>query len=339
LPGKGSADQLLALATTFVSELTAERQLLNAYDRPLIFVCHGFGGLVVKRALALSHSRLAKAIEHLRSLYVSTYAIIFMGTPHHGIRKEALPFLYTGKTANPNQFMISLLKGSEMLSEVTDQFAPLMKRYSIYNFWEQMETQVGNIRAHVVDKESAAPIWDNAERCGISTNHSRMLKFGGSNDPGYQVVFEALTRYIRLAPRTISSRWGDERRFIAAERQNEAENLLQSQHEPSSDAANVINSNDIFIVPRCSSVQFTGRQMHAQLVKENFGPSRSQFARDQHKIVVIYGLGGSGKTQFCLRYAEDNRSRYASLTWQWKMCTNSDADIVPKLLGRFLDRF
>jgi hypothetical protein len=314
LPGNGGADQLLSLATTLVGELTAERQLANAYCRPLIFVCHGFGGLVVKRVLALSHSRLAKGTEHLRSIYVSTYAIIFMGTPHDGIHKGALPLFYSEKTGGPSQFMINLLQGSELLSEVTDQFAPLMKQYSIYNFWEQMEHQVGNFKTHVVDKESAAPVWDNTERCGIMANHARMIKFGSPKDPGYQVVHEALTRYIRLAPKTIQRRWENERRFIAAERQKEVEVLLQSQHELASlDTEIVANSNEIFIVPRCSSVQFTGRQMHAQMVKENFGPHRKQLARDQHKIVVIYGLGGSGKTQFCLRYAEDNRSKYACL--------------------------
>jgi GTPase SAR1 family protein len=62
-------------------------------------------------------------------------------------------------------------------------------------------------------------------------------------------------------------------------------------------------------VPRCSSHQFTGRQLYAHMLKENFGLRQAQEARNEHKIVVIYGLGGSGKTQFCLRYAEDNRTQ------------------------------
>jgi GTPase SAR1 family protein len=32
----------------------------------------------------------------------------------------------------------------------------------------------------------------------------------------------------------------------------------------------------------------------------------------QHKIFVIWGLGGSGKTQFCLKFVEDNRDRYVN---------------------------
>lgn len=67
--------------------------------------------------------------------------------------------------------------------------------------------------------------------------------------------------------------------------------------------------NELYCVPRCSLPQFVGRQLLTEMVTENLKPTTRKVDGDRHKIVVLYGLGGSGKTQFCLRFAETNRSR------------------------------
>ncbi|KAF1843673.1 uncharacterized protein K460DRAFT_287951, partial [Cucurbitaria berberidis CBS 394.84] len=136
-PGVGSTDIILAHATSLVAELCADRQLDNAFHRPIIFICHRFGGLLAKRALAYSNSRRHKAVDDLRSIYTCTYGIIFMGAPHTRVNKEAL-LLQPHQNSGPNHFMISLLKGPEFLNEINEQFAPLMKQFSIYNFWEEI---------------------------------------------------------------------------------------------------------------------------------------------------------------------------------------------------------
>ena len=318
-PGDGTADRILPLATTLIAELCADRQLASAIDRPIIFICHGIGGLLVKRALVFSNTSRARNVEHRRSIYLSTYAILFLGTPHNGIDKDALLLSRKGDGAGPSQFMISLLKGSEMLQEVTDQFAPLMKQFSIYCFWEELLTEAENGRAHIVDKESAAPGWYDVDRCGITANHSGMVKFRRPDDPGYRVVLEALVRYIREAPPLIRLRWEYDRNTMAEERKREVEALLQ--HQPLyvlPDCHELIEINEWYIVPRCSSNYFTGRKTHAEVLKHNLGPTERQGTQVKSKVFIIYGLGGSGKTQFCLKYVEDNRSRYVAPRYHGK---------------------
>jgi hypothetical protein len=65
--------------------------LLNALEarrrddprRPIIFIVHSLGGLVLKEALR--RSRQAEPYQQdLKNIYESTRAIIFMGTPHRG---------------------------------------------------------------------------------------------------------------------------------------------------------------------------------------------------------------------------------------------------------------
>ncbi|KAL9108070.1 MAG: hypothetical protein Q9187_008341, partial [Circinaria calcarea] len=289
--------------------------MADGFERPIIFVCHDLGGLLTKRALAYSSKRQGKVINQ-RSIYTSTCAILFMGTPHNGIDRKALLLPRNDESPGPSQFVINLLKGSGPLQEITDQFAPLMKQFSIYNFWEQIETEAGDVKTYVVNEESAAPVWDDVERCGIMATHSGMVKFKNLKNNGYCVVLEALIRYIKFAPVIIRSRWVRDSESRVIEREKEVEALRQPQLlHPFSDDANSVGCNELFIVPRWPSNHFTGRRMDASLVKEKLSPTKRPNMNNTHRIFVIYGLGGSGKTQFSLKYVQDNRSSYWGVFW------------------------
>ncbi|MCJ1354516.1 MAG: hypothetical protein MMC33_004505 [Icmadophila ericetorum] len=317
-PGDGSADRILSFANNLVAELYADRQFAHALRRPIIFVCHGFGGLLVKRALAVSSTKRAQNVVHLRSVFISTHGIVFLGTPHNGVKMELVQqqALQVDSPA-PSQFMLNLVKGSEILAEITDQFAPLMKRFAIYNLWEQRKTKLGESSMYLVEEDSAAPAYmDMAEKCGIYATHNEMVKFSGIYDHGYRVVLGALERYIAAAPKLIRERWDKDVEALERERQIEAEESSKaSLRYLMSDDASKPNRNEWFMIPRCSSTYFTGRRLHAQVVREKLGVVSHVDEANRHKICVIYGLGGSGKSQFCLRYAEDNRSRYWGVFW------------------------
>jgi len=314
-PGEGSADRLLPHAITLIAELYAERDLVHAVQRPIVFVCHDLGGILLKRALAYSSARLARSTEHLRSIFVSTYAILFMATPHDGLSKDVILLSNHGVQKGPSQFMISLLKGSEMVNEVTDQFSSLMKDFKIYNFWEQLPTRTENKSVYIVDQDSAIPKWDNNDRCGILADHSSMVKFKSQKSPGCRVVLAALKRYIECAPNEIKSRWESEIERRRAERQMEVRAMLPPQlNLPVPDRQSKDDLNELFVVPRGSINYFTGRQKIAQLVREKLEPVQRHQVWHKPRVFVIYGLGGSGKTQFCLKYVEDNRQRYVALS-------------------------
>jgi triacylglycerol esterase/lipase EstA (alpha/beta hydrolase family) len=56
----------------------------NHPERPIIFIVHSLGGLVLKDALRRSWQAHPDNEADLRTVYASTIAIIFMGTPHRG---------------------------------------------------------------------------------------------------------------------------------------------------------------------------------------------------------------------------------------------------------------
>jgi hypothetical protein len=306
-PGLGSTKSILAPATNLVAELAADRGLEEALDRPIVFICHGFGGLLVKRALALSSSR---DLQHPRSIYTSTYGILFLGTPHNGISKATLVAQDHFDTG-PSHFTLSLLRSSELLDEINDQFAPLMKQFAIFNFWEEIKTQSDAGDFYVVEQDSAAPAWDDVERCGIMATHAAMTKFENLSDGRFRPVLEALSRYVRTAPILIKKRWADDAEMMNHKRQHKIDELRRSQAESSPQLDRSPSDYPKWcIMPHKSNHYFTGRRKYATLVREMLGPVRSFEAHSTSKVVVIIGLGGSGKTQFCVKFVEDNKHRY-----------------------------
>lgn len=345
-PGGPAASGIYDEASDLVHYLSAIRT--DAELRPIVFICHEIGGLIVKRALAFSQSRRDAKLGHIRSIYVSTYGVIFMATPHRGFSKDVLLLWNQEQNYSPNQFMLSLLYDSEALQEITDQFAPLIRQFAIYNLWERKQTKLGEIYTYVVDQASAAPSWEDVDQCGMDATHSEMAKFSSRKSPGYRLVIAALEKYIKSAIRKIPSRWEQDCDILQREREHNAVSLLATgfapyrppspilftMMEPARDSSSslskytAVNSSDsisVISIPskepppprrnvhycvqgRRSEPYFIGRQQQADHLQLQFGATDSEDCKEP-KVFVIYGLPGSGKSQFCLKYIENRRNK------------------------------
>ena len=247
-----------------------------------------------------------------------------MGTPHSGIEHATWQAIAqearnTGRA--PSEMLKALMKNSETLQNITDQFAPLVKQFHIFFFWESFQTEMGSGKGYVVSEDSAAPIWDNTERSGIHATHSEMCRFASRESPDFQTILAALLRYAREAHMTIATRWSSAKRFLATQRSIEASELIgfdaHNDNKPflcesprlRQGPADTKLGNKYFHVPHNVSSIFTGRNAVTRMLEskilEQPAPDRSH----QQKRFVLYGLGGSGKTQFCLKFVQDNRDR------------------------------
>ena len=72
------------------------------------------------------------------------------------------------------------------------------------------KTKYGGASAYVVEEDSAAPKWDDAEPCGVFATHDNMIKFSDIHDQGYSVLLKALGRYIAKATDLTHYRWDKE---------------------------------------------------------------------------------------------------------------------------------
>ncbi|KAJ5452120.1 hypothetical protein N7445_000303 [Penicillium cf. griseofulvum] len=233
-----SRDSVVSHAETLASTLAANRNLRDCSNRPIIFICHSLGGLIVKRALIYSRSLSSEKTEHLRSVYVSTFGILFLGTPHNGsdIAKWGLLLHNICNAVLPKKFMEAspqlvkaLRTNNETLQHINSLFVDIMGRFHIYFFHETQSTDMHGTREVIVDEHSAAPYMEGVERAGIEADHSHMCKFDDDNAAGYEVVAEAILRYSRQAPAVITDRWVEEKNTRTQEKKAKAREIYDAR--------------------------------------------------------------------------------------------------------------
>ncbi|KAJ5601599.1 hypothetical protein N7510_011133 [Penicillium lagena] len=334
-----SRDTIVSHAETLASSLAANRSLRNCTERPIIFVCHSLGGLVVKRALIYSFNLRSVRTEHLRSIYVSTFGILFLGTPHNGsdIAKWGLLLHNICSAVLPKKFMESspqlvqaLRTNNETLQHINSLFADLMPRFHIYFFHETRSTDLRGTRDVIVDEASAAPYIEGVERMGIEADHSHMCKFEDENAPGYEAVAEALMRYSRQAPSVVADRWVEEKKTRALEHAATAREIFpghsvatvppppasEGHYSPVQDMDNGGSLSfptipheepSLFIVPPGfhPNATFFGMKKELDVLHQRLYLAKSRAKRT--KAVLISGVPGSGKTHLAREYVFNQR--------------------------------
>ena len=230
-----SRDRIHNHAEHLIAELAANRRIRKATERPIVFVAHSLGGLVVKRALIYSSEIRGNYTEHLRSIWVSTYGILFLGTPHTGSEVASWgsrlqwicgAVLPSKVLDTQPQLVDALKKNNEVLQNIDRQFIQLTSRLHIYFFHEAKPTNLKGTLQFIVDEESASPNIQDVERAGIQQDHSHMCKFENDSAPGFALVAEGIQRYAGEAPETIALRWQTEKAEQIAKKRAEVEELL-----------------------------------------------------------------------------------------------------------------
>ena len=96
--------------------------------------------------------------------------------------------------------------------------------------------------------------------------------------------------------------------------------------------------NKHFELPFDVSTYFTGRDDINRELRKNCLPSKDPLAGSPQKRFVLYGLGGSGKTQMALKFASDHRERYDHEIFAPMVVCAMTSLIHVKILGSFLHR-
>ncbi|KAL8912866.1 MAG: hypothetical protein Q9171_002244 [Xanthocarpia ochracea] len=214
-----SRDKIHNHAEHMIAELVANRRIRKASERPIIWVAHSLGGLVVKRALIYSAEIRGMKTEHLRSIFVSTYGILFLGTPHHGSdvaqwgnRLEWICSVMLPKKVmdSQSQLIDALKTNNETLQNIDRQFIQILSRFHIYFFHEGKPTDLKGTLKFIVDETSASPTVQDVERAVIQADHSHMCKFDNESAPGFDLVAEGIQRYAGEAPAKIKRNWAAE---------------------------------------------------------------------------------------------------------------------------------
>ena len=188
----------------------------NPPNRPLIFIAHSLGGLVLKQALI----QIASGDVVDRRIFESTYGILFFGVPNQGMDISSL-LAMVGRQPNL-PFLTMFSKDSGNLQGLIERFRTEFdfKDSEIISFYETCASRtarkdpegkwsMSGEDAVLVDRYSAQSgrSWEEHYLFmqPISRNHSEMVKFSEYDEFGV-IVRNTLIRFARTAPVIIRNR-------------------------------------------------------------------------------------------------------------------------------------
>jgi pimeloyl-ACP methyl ester carboxylesterase len=127
------------------------RDSLEAEIRPIIFVGHSLGGLVIKEALIRASEYLSNN-QHvdLGAIYSCTKGVVFLGTPHRGSGKagiaEVISNIVKIGLQNPNDKLIEVLsEDSQILERQMKSFTSVSNAMPIACVTEEIATGIGMV--------------------------------------------------------------------------------------------------------------------------------------------------------------------------------------------------
>uniref|UniRef100_A0A9L0RJA3 Protein SERAC1 n=1 Tax=Equus caballus TaxID=9796 RepID=A0A9L0RJA3_HORSE len=134
------------------NELLRKLRAAGVGDRPLIWVSHSMGGLLVKKMLLEASKK-----PEMNTVINNTRGIVFYSVPHHGshLAEYSVNIRYL---LFPSLEVKELSKDSPALKTLQDDFLEFAKdkNFQVLNFVETLPTYIGSmIKLHVVPVESA----------------------------------------------------------------------------------------------------------------------------------------------------------------------------------------
>ncbi|KAK3309763.1 uncharacterized protein B0T15DRAFT_13768 [Chaetomium strumarium] len=207
-PGSGSGGNkmsILDFAKDLLWELKYARDEsvggnLRMGERPIIFIAHSMGGLVVKEAylrgqIDPGYAPIIKAIV----------SIIFLSTPHRGtnLAETLNRILQVSFAASPMQFISELSAGSQTIRSLNEDFRHIAPKLNIYSFYETQPTPLvgsSKIKTMVVDRDSSVLGYTGEETKPLNADHHNVCKYASPDDPAYRLVSNALKTVIEEIP-------------------------------------------------------------------------------------------------------------------------------------------
>ncbi|XP_027940406.1 uncharacterized protein LOC114194412 isoform X3 [Vigna unguiculata] len=163
-------------------------------DRPVVFVTHSLGGLVVKQILHKAKE------ERLNNFVKNTMGIVFYSCPHFGSKLADMPWRM-GFVLRPAPTIGELRSGSQKLIELNDYIRHLHKKglVDVLSFCETKVTPIVEayggwaFRTEIVPIESAYPGFGDLVVLE-STDHINSCKPVSRSDPSYTETLKFLQR-------------------------------------------------------------------------------------------------------------------------------------------------
>ncbi|SPJ73908.1 related to kinesin light chain [Fusarium torulosum] len=251
-------------------------------QKPLVFICHSLGGLIVKEALVAATLDVT-----YKSIVEATRLLVFFATPHQGGNYASLgdivaKIVRTGMSKPRNDLLDALKESSDQVTQRFEQARHLPERCLVVSFYEG--DSYGKLGL-IVDKKSATLNLPGTreKQIAMHADHSTICKFDFADSPACELVLGTIADEVDRA-------------------------LTMDRTAPCPVPSYPLNS----MAPVKTFVQRLALRdsIRNQLVR----PLQSD-RQGEVKRVGVWGMGGAGKSQLALSYLQHYRTEYDATFW------------------------
>ncbi|KAI0149549.1 hypothetical protein GGR57DRAFT_224394 [Xylariaceae sp. FL1272] len=282
--------------------------------RPIIFVGHGLGGLLIKEALVTAAlSRIYGAHAELGNVYPKTIGCIFLGTPHVRSSKRTLGDCAAATAilspTMPSPHLLRALRDSYQLLETQHSTFLLVSRdikvvcmreklpttivASVETLHEANGVELGKgTMQTMVPKDSAVYENFNVSKDDIPTNHLDMCRFKSRDDTGYIRIVQHIKK-MTSGP-------------------SQAE--IEAQEPRNQDILNALHYDTM--MERESRIDPAYGQTCEWILSPKVSPFKKFLHSNDESILWISGKAGSGKSTL-MKYAWKSDDLRQELTKGW----------------------
>ncbi|KJZ72144.1 hypothetical protein HIM_08409 [Hirsutella minnesotensis 3608] len=206
-PEASEGTTLSGLAGVLLAELQALCRAEGHERRPVLFIAHSIGGLVVKMALAR-----ASRDGRYESVLHECYGVAFFGTPHQGSSyfataglSASIQSLLQLSSPLPASITDELRVGNSRLQHVDDDFKSVSSEVRVWTFYETIESRLSTggddvcFTAPLTSVKSAILGMRHESIFALQSDHANIASFGGPNDHSLRLFLKQLAALIGCA--------------------------------------------------------------------------------------------------------------------------------------------
>ncbi|KAL6832120.1 hypothetical protein V8C40DRAFT_163757 [Trichoderma camerunense] len=302
-------DTIMDYSRGLMEALKKIRNTEELRQRPLFFIAHSFGGIILAHCLVKAVQTNEDDHPTIATLHKATYGMLLFGIPHKGLVVNDIEKMLAGRDNHPRSALLQQIRvKSDLLENQLTDFKNLIRDRKVVSFYETRQTRqlqfdsvsqrwerTGDFITKVDNDSALLQLPDFMEdKIPLDSDHSMMVKFGNRNDTGYTSALDKLQQFEQEASNVVKARFSRVQRTSTVK----------------------------YSLPYTSNPDFVGRSEILKLLKDQLGHTQQTSSTSQARA-SLYGLGGTGKTQIALEYAFQLQKTHPTISVFWIHASNA----------------
>ncbi|OPB46100.1 kinesin [Trichoderma guizhouense] len=296
-------DTIMDYSRGLMEALKKIRNTEELRQRPLFFIAHSFGGIILAHCLVKAVQTNEDDHPTIATLHKATYGMLLFGIPHRGLVVNDIEKMLAGRDNHPRSALLQQIRvKSDLLENQLTDFKNLVRDRKVVSFYETRQTRqlqfdgdsqrwerTGDFITKVDNDSALLQLPDFMEdKIPLDSDHSMMVKFGNRNDTGYTSALDKLQQFEQEASKVVKARFSRVQRTSTVK----------------------------YFVPYTSNPDFVGRLEILKILKDQLGHTQQTSSTSQART-SLYGIGGAGKTQIALEYVFQLQKTHPTVSVFW----------------------